>query len=988
MSTTAPMVKGGADTQARGTVTVTQTKVELRTPRFVFTLDASDGLRAESWENLLTGTKLSLGMGGELELDIGESEESAVPVKLRVTGLPDQVQALAGKAVFQLEAKESKIVATVAYQWDAAQPVLRKFVKIVNAGDRPLNRLLNVRLGAYQTDANQLVAKGRGFPLFLNNEFSMGLAHPSGWAVNQGKEVSLRHHPGRRLAPGENFACMEAVYGVARPGGAQQAFMAHLTQRMRRVVRGHDKPCAIFDAFGWDPLWETEAYLLDNIRKVAKGQEESGCHFDYYSVDFWHDPAGDLIRFHPRNFPNGFAPIKQALEQLGTAPGLYVDSGGSPGWSIGGNPAIKPAMTDPSGRGSICRAAEPAKSLYTKAFIHHIRENGVRLLKFDHNGNKDMVCNNPHHDHLPGVFSTEANHNAIIEFLNAMDRECPKVFLMLYWGYSSPWWLLHADTMFDCGLPIEARDPASQPAAYPRSSVIQRMDQGHRTAVTQRDIPALGRDSLGVWLSKDSWNSSIGKEGWQDSLVMDMCRGSTLVQIFTDRDWLSPPERAQMADFVALVKAQPNCFRNSRWIVGDPWKNEPYGYCCTDGKRAFVAIHNACWRDSSVALKLGSEWGLPDGRSWDIYRWYPDPSRLTGAKSGFGQSASITMRPFEVVLLEVVPDGQAPSLDRRWKSSAIPAGFAEPTRTIEFGPVEEEAAGGRPAEKSIWTPLGILSAVSAGGATLTVQKDGSILAGGKNPPKELYTLRATTRLTGITAIQLEVLCDETLPKNGPGRAVNGNLALTEFRVTAAPAAGKADGVTVSFRNAKADFSQTSYGGWPVAAAIDGKLETGWSIDPQEGASHVAIFETEKPVGLDGGTVLTFTLEQGNAHGVGRFRLSVTSAKPPVPIPAEYRGAGAGPGRNVAGQIPPAAKGGTLVVVSPGATLGALTATLGGEPAVCTPVWGASHVRASWQAWRIAVGPSSKPQEIVVAAGGDARRTARRVWKGYFIPLER
>ena len=37
--------------------------------------------------------------------------------------------------------------------------------------------------------------------------------------------------------------------------------------------------------------------------------------------------------------------------------------------------------------------------------------------------------------------------NALIEFLHALDAECPDVFLMLYWGYRSPWWLLHADTL-------------------------------------------------------------------------------------------------------------------------------------------------------------------------------------------------------------------------------------------------------------------------------------------------------------------------------------------------------------------------------------------------------------------------------------------------------------------------------------------------------------------------------------------------------------
>ena len=44
---------------------------------------------------------------------------------------------------------------------------------------------------------------------------------------------------------------------------------------MRRVVRGHDKPYAIFEPFGGKPdgQWtETEPFLLDNLDKLAEGQ--------------------------------------------------------------------------------------------------------------------------------------------------------------------------------------------------------------------------------------------------------------------------------------------------------------------------------------------------------------------------------------------------------------------------------------------------------------------------------------------------------------------------------------------------------------------------------------------------------------------------------------------------------------------------------------------------------------------------------------------
>ena len=122
-------------------------------------------------------------------------------------------------------------------------------------------------------------------------------------------------------------------------------------------------------------------------------------------------------------------------------------------------------------------------------------------------------------------------------------------------------------------------------------------------------------------------------------MVMDLCRGHLLAQLWSDTPVLTPPERAQAAEFIALLKARPECFGNSRFILGNPWKNEPYGYCCSDGRRAFLAINNGVLRDSQIELKLGPAWGLPEGKRWDLYRWYPQPAQLRASEEGFASTA-------------------------------------------------------------------------------------------------------------------------------------------------------------------------------------------------------------------------------------------------------------------------------------------------------------------------------------------------------------
>jgi len=585
-------------------------------------------------------------------------------------------------------------------------------------------------LGRYAVGDAKLEGGERGFPLHIDQQYFLSLTHPAGFSHLEGREIVLRQYPGVTISPGRAFRCMEAVYGVAEPGGARRLFVDYVRSRMCRVARGHDKPYAILEAFGGQPYGDfkenfavgvAESFLLRHLSEVEDSRRLNGAQFDFYSIEFWHDRAGDLTGFNRENFPNGFGKVREQILGLGMKPGLWISSGAIPSWTIDLNPAVKGCYTVRENEGSFCRASEPINRIYRDGFTCQIRENNVGLLKFDC---LDANCINPTHDHLPGpLYSTEAIYNGVINFLAALHDANPDVFIMLYWGYRSPWWLLHADTYFECGDQIEAASPAQYPTPYARDSVTQRLDQA-QLKIT--DTPWLGKDSLGVWLSDWAWNSRIGKARWQEGVIMDMARGSMLFQLWTDADWLTPPERTQVTMFIDLLRANPGCFSDSRFILGSPENAEPYGYSCSNGKKAFLAIDNACLRDSVISLRLGSDYGLPNGRQWEVYRWYPRPARLTRRGGAVGRELSIAMRPYEVTLLEVVPAGGKPSLGRSFIGDELGPSFAEKTRAL---PLKAVFRPTDPGTTGHWLSLKPSSATSEKGATLTIESDSSVLAG-------------------------------------------------------------------------------------------------------------------------------------------------------------------------------------------------------------------------------------------------------------------
>lgn len=194
--------------------------------------------------------------------------------------------------------------------------------------------------------------------------------------------------------------------------------------------------------------------------------------------------------------------------------------------------------------------------------------------------------------------------------------------------------------------------------------------------------------------------------------------------------------------------------------------------------------------------------------------------------------------------------------------------------------------------------------------------DGSQVAHGYAPTKWTSTFTNTTRMPDIRAFRLEAFTDPNLPAHGPGRAINGLFALTEFKVEAVDAGNPARKRQVKFVTATADFAnerlqlgelyadrqgKRGFTG-PAEYAIDGKDDTAWGIDAGPGRRNQdrkAVFLAATNLAFPKGTKLTFSFRQN--HGgwnsddvktmnLGRFRVSATSDPKAAadPAPREAR----------------------------------------------------------------------------------------------------
>ena len=173
---------------------------------------------------------------------------------------------------------------------------------------------------------------------------------------------------------------------------------------------------------------------------------------------------------------------------------------------------------------------------------------------------------------------------------------------------------------------------------------------------------------------------------------------------------------------------------------------------------------------------------------------------------------------------------------------------------------------------------------SSAASQFKLQTDGSYLALGDAPNQDKITFTAALPAGQWTALRIEALADPTLPRQGPGRADNGNFALGNLTVEYL--AKDQEPTKLVLEQPQATHQQNA-DSLSIAASIDADLVSGWAIDGQIGKSQAAVFRIANAISTVESDRLRMTLlfHHPNAkHAMGRMRFSISKApSPPIEV---------------------------------------------------------------------------------------------------------
>jgi len=270
--------------------------------------------------------------------------------------------------------------------------------------------------------------------------------------------------------------------------------------------------------------------------------------------------------------------------------------------------------------------------------------------------------------------------------------------------------------------------------------------------------------------------------------------------------------------------------------------------------------------------------GAIDGKAdtgWGVDAGGKKPSAPHSATFTFDQPVSFAGGNRFVVKLDQQYGGQH-TIGRPRLSFGAPVPDRRPLEVRRREVLEEQFTKWLTRERARtvqWTPLRPHEAKS-NMPLLTVQPDDSVFASGDITKSDTYELKLRTDLRGITAIRLEALPDDRLPRHGPGMAYyegpKGDFFMGEFQLSA-------NGQPVKFANATESYGKNNFGSSASASlAVDGDPQTGWSTAGREGERHEAVFVLAEPLATAGELQLKMMFGRHYACSLGRFRISVTT----------------------------------------------------------------------------------------------------------------
>ena len=565
--------------------------------------------------------------------------ESALPANADASRL---VERLPGMSV---QARFGDADGRLRVDWQLVQrdgsAYLRELVSITAL--KQDEKIAQISLLETQAASARVTGETKGSPVVADDVY-LGFEHPQSTSTVRSGEVRLTLERQLPLEKGKTIS-YSAVIGVVREGQLRRDFARYIERERAHPYRPFLHYNSWYDIGYFTPY--TEAQALDRIH--AFGDELSvkrGVKLDSFLFDDgWDDRSGSW--HFSKDFPHGFAPLRDAAAKYGAAPGVWL----SP-WGGYGLPARERAERGAGAGyeiidGGLALSGPKYYQRFHDAVMDLVNKEGINQFKFDGTGNADKV--------FPGS-RFDSDFAAAIQLINDIRTAKPDTFINLTTGtWASPFWLRCADTIWRDG-----EDDSESGVGSPRERWITYRDaQTHHNIVLKGPLFPINSLMLhGIIYAKENRTlNSDPDHDFANEVHSYFATGTELQELYITPTLLSVGDWDVLAESAIWSRANADVLRDTHWIGGDPDRLDVYGWAAWSPTKSIITLRNPDAHAQLAVIDLQRQLELPIGAAHRFEAhspWKSDAAKPT-LDLDADSPGTITLAPFQVLTLELTP---------------------------------------------------------------------------------------------------------------------------------------------------------------------------------------------------------------------------------------------------------------------------------------------------------------------------------------------
>lgn len=585
---------------------------------------------------------------------------------------------------------DRKLCVVVRYELKSDEFFMRKSLEITPEAAVTLERVdvdaISLADAEQPYTVKTIYARGKwspglGQPLYTKDTGTFwGIEFPAADNVVNGQAMSCGYLWGREVAAGTTYATYKSVVGVSDDAAfVQDAFFDYIDRIRIRPLRLQIQYNSWFD-FGKRVQKESFKKSVDKVHQELV--VERGCKplANYVIDDGWQDTRADWSKkVWPVNkkFDTDFAFSRKAAVDADSELGLWL----SPGCMFGASDVVKPlgekgfealddwmSLAGPKYMGAL----EDRMLELTRQGTSYFKLDGLfghlHLRNFELHGEKygipympqlgldgvsagDKKLNHSRYDELKTYYLV-AGTERLMETFRKMHAVNPDVYVVISNGaYLSPWWLMHADSVWMINAGDAAQGAGRTDELVYRDGVYYEI---WKTEKTQFPMCAV--------FNHEPKKTETGepKDVFRKYLYMNLSRGTGFIELYLKTQKLHDADWDVLAEGLHWSYHVFPTFKRVRMHGGNPRKRQTYGYTAWTKERGYVSIHNPGKTERTYSVTLDRAFGLlKDSGPFNLTS--PLADSLVGLEKtyAYGDLVTLKLKPGEIRILNfdtTIPD--------------------------------------------------------------------------------------------------------------------------------------------------------------------------------------------------------------------------------------------------------------------------------------------------------------------------------------------